>query len=154
MEITAYLIHRNGDPPERHEVRITLTTKTLDEIRQAIATFHKVEPDSVYFQLRSKLLTDPPKLEKILAAVCQVCQVSQDDISGSRRFRRLSDARLMYFYFATKYTNCRDAEIGKAINRDRTTVIVQREKATILRNQLLDFDEKFIAIEEQIINSY
>ncbi len=154
MEITAYLIHRNGDLPERHEVSIRLTTKTLDEIRQSIATFHKVDLENVYFQLRSKLLTEPPKIDKILTAVCQVCQVSQDDLAGKRRFRRLSDARLMFFYFATKYTNCRDVEIGQAVNRDRTTVIVQREKAIILRNQLLDFDEKFIAIEELIINSY
>jgi chromosomal replication initiation ATPase DnaA len=154
VEITAYLIHRNGDPPERHEVSIKLTSKTLDEIRQSIATFHKVEPENVYFQLRSKLITEPQHLDKIIAAVCDVCQISHDEIIGNRRFRKLSDARLMYFHFATKYTNCRDKEIGKAVNRDRTTVIVQRAKANILRNQILDFDEKFIEIEELIINSY
>ena len=154
MEITAYLIHHNGDPPEHHEVSIKLTSKTLEEIRQSIATFHKVEPDNIYFQLRSKLITEPPQLDKILSAVCDVCQISHEEIVGIRRFRKLSDARLMYFYFATKYTNCRDKEIGKAVNRDRATVIVQRQKATILRNQILEFDEKFIEIEELIINKY
>lgn len=63
-------------------------------------------------------------LPEILSIVAEATGFTVDELKGSRRFRRLTNARQLYCYIARKNTSDSLSDIGQTINnRDHTTVI-------------------------------
>jgi chromosomal replication initiation ATPase DnaA len=63
------------------------------------------------------------KLDKIMDICCAYYNQDKDSVLGTRRLTELINPRHMFCYLAKNNTRLNDKEIGKYINRDRTTVI-------------------------------
>jgi hypothetical protein len=72
-------------------------------------------------------LEDDPALEKrmdeIILAVSKKYDISREDILSAKRNKEIAIARHICVYIARTITTLSQAQIGKALNRDRTTVI-------------------------------
>ena len=66
---------------------------------------------------------DGKKMDEIILAVSKKYDISRDDILSSKRNKEIAMARHVCVYIARTMTTLSQAQIGKALNRDRTTVI-------------------------------
>lgn len=72
--------------------------------------------------------------DKIIIAVCAVCDVAEVDLKSSRRFRKLIKPRHLACFLLREYTNLSYPQIGRKLgNRDHTTILhgVQKVKANL-----------------------
>ena len=67
--------------------------------------------------------SDQKKMDDIIMAVTKKFGVSRDDILSTKRNKEIAIPRHICVYVARQVTNLSQSQIGKAINRDRTTVI-------------------------------
>lgn len=72
----------------------------------------------------------PPSMKHILREVCEECDVTRDEILGERRLKRIVWPRHVAILLI--YRNCKRATyagIGRAMNRDHSTVMTAIRKA-------------------------
>ena len=67
--------------------------------------------------------SDQKKMDDIIMAVTKKFGVSRDDILSTKRNKEIAIPRHICVYVARQCTNLSQSQIGKVINRDRTTVI-------------------------------
>lgn len=67
--------------------------------------------------------SDQKKMDDIILAVTKKFGVSRDDILSTKRNKEIAIPRHICVYVARQCTNLSQSQIGKVINRDRTTVI-------------------------------
>ncbi len=67
--------------------------------------------------------SDQKKMDDIILAVTKKFGVSRDDILSTKRNKEIAIPRHICVYVARQCTNLSQNQIGKVINRDRTTVI-------------------------------
>lgn len=67
--------------------------------------------------------SDTQKMDNIIFAVSKKFGVTRDDILSSKRNKEVAIARHVCVYIARTTTSLSQAQVGKALNRDRTTVI-------------------------------
>ena len=67
--------------------------------------------------------SDQKKMDDIILAVSKKFRISRDDILSTKRNKEIAIPRHICVYIARQCTNLSQSQIGKAINRDRTTVI-------------------------------
>ena len=83
----------------------------LERVKNSIKEFISVRED------------DGKKMDEIILAVSKKYDISRDDILSSKRNKEIAMARHICVYIARTITTLSQAQIGKALNRDRTTVI-------------------------------
>ena len=66
---------------------------------------------------------DGKRMDEIILAVSKKYDISRDDILSSKRNKEIAMARHICVYIARTMTTLSQSQIGKALNRDRTTVI-------------------------------
>lgn len=66
---------------------------------------------------------DQKKMDDIILAVTKKFGVTRDDILSTKRNKEIAIPRHICVYVARQCTNLSQSQIGKVINRDRTTVI-------------------------------
>lgn len=84
---------------------------TIERVRSSI---HEFVP---------KKDSDQKKMDDIILAVTKKFGVSRDDILSTKRNKEIAIPRHICVYVARQCTNLSQSQIGKVINRDRTTVI-------------------------------
>ena len=67
--------------------------------------------------------SDTKKMDDIILAVSKKFGVTRDDILSTKRNKEIAIPRHICVYIARQCTQLSQSQIGKAINRDRTTVI-------------------------------
>ena len=67
--------------------------------------------------------SDSKKMEDIIIAVSKKFNISREDILSTKRNKEIAIPRHICVYVARNVTGLSQSQIGKAINRDRTTVI-------------------------------
>lgn len=67
--------------------------------------------------------SDTQKMDNIIFAVSKKFGVTREDILSSKRNKEVAIARHVCVYIARTTTSLSQAQVGKALNRDRTTVI-------------------------------
>ncbi len=67
--------------------------------------------------------SDQKKMDDIILAVSKKFNISRDDILSTKRNKEIAIPRHICVYVARQCTNLSQSQIGKVINRDRTTVI-------------------------------
>lgn len=67
--------------------------------------------------------SEAKKMDNIIFAVCNKFQITREDIMSTKRTKEIAIPRHICVYVARKCTKLSQSQIGKAINRDRTTVI-------------------------------
>lgn len=91
------------------------------------------EPEPVQEQVR--LLSPYPKIREIIVLVARYYNVTRIDIISQRRSRTIAFPRHVGFYLARTLTPCSLPEIGKAFDKDHTTVLHGVQKITRLREE-------------------
>lgn len=66
---------------------------------------------------------DEKRMDEIILAVSKKYDISREDILSSKRNMEIAMARHICVYIARTMTSLSQGQIGKALNRDRTTVI-------------------------------
>lgn len=66
---------------------------------------------------------DEKKMDDIIIAVSKKYDISREDILSSKRNKEIAMSRHICVYIARTMTTLSQSQIGKALNRDRTTVI-------------------------------
>lgn len=59
----------------------------------------------------------------ILRAVSAVTRVSMDELKSQARFKRIIDARMIYYYLARTLTKASYPQIAHTVNRDHSTAM-------------------------------
>lgn len=67
--------------------------------------------------------SDQKKMDDIIMAVSKKFNISREDIMSTKRNKEIAIPRHICVYVARQCTNLSQSQIGKVINRDRTTVI-------------------------------
>ncbi|MBQ8163796.1 MAG: chromosomal replication initiator protein DnaA [Clostridia bacterium] len=67
--------------------------------------------------------SDNEKMGEIITAVSQKYNITKEDILSSKRNKEIAMARHVCVYIARTITSLSQAQIGKALNRDRTTIV-------------------------------
>ncbi len=67
--------------------------------------------------------SEAKKMDDIILAVCNKFQITREDIMSTKRTKEIAIPRHICVYVARTCTKLSQSQIGKAINRDRTTVI-------------------------------
>ena len=67
--------------------------------------------------------SDQKKMDDIILAVSKKFNISRDDILSTKRNKEIAIPRHICVYIARQTTQLSQSQIGKFINRDRTTVI-------------------------------
>ena len=83
--------------------------------------------------------SDTKRMDDIIMAVSKKYGVTRDDILSEKRNAEIMLPRHICVYLARTCTNLSQASIGKAINRDRTTVISSENKVKSLMEEDHDF---------------
>lgn len=100
---------------------------TLDRVKNSIKEFIHVKE------------SDTKRMDDIIMAVSKKYGVSRDDILSDKRNAEIMLPRHICVYLARTCTNLSQAQIGKSINRDRTTVISSENKVKSLMESDHDF---------------
>lgn len=87
-------------------------------------------------------------LMSIIEAVCEVFDVSKEELFCKSRPLRLSYPRFATYYLGWLHTKRSIANIGRFMDRDHTTILYGRDKAIRLRKENAEFAEKLEAAKE------
>lgn len=90
-------------------------------------TFEKVKSSIKEFS-HVKKETDTKRMDKIFIAISKKYGVSREDIISDKRNAEIMLPRHICVYLARTCTNLSQSQIGKIINRDRTTIISSENK--------------------------
>lgn len=111
---------------------------TLDRVKNSIKEFVQVKE------------SDTKRLDDIILAVSKKYGVSRDDILSDKRNAEIMLPRHICIYLARTCTNLSQAQIGKAMNRDRTTVISSENKIKTLMEEDHEFSLDINELVRQI----
>lgn len=87
-------------------------------------------------------------LVSIIDAVCEVFEVTRDELMCASRLRRLAYPRFATYYLGWLHTKRSIANIGRFMGRDHTTILYGRDKCIALRASDDSFAEKLAAAKE------
>ncbi len=113
---------------------------TLDRVKNSIKEFIHVKE------------SDTKRMDDIIMAVSKKYGISRDDILSEKRNAEIMLPRHICIYLARTCTNLSQAQIGKSINRDRTTVISSENKVKSLMEEDHDFSLEINELVRQIKN--
>ena len=113
---------------------------TLDRVKNSIKEFIHVKE------------SDTKRMDDIIIAVSKKYGVTRDDILSDKRNQEIMIPRHICIYLARTCTNLSQAQIGRAINRDRTTVISSENKVKSLMEEDHDFALEINELVRQIKN--
>ena len=113
---------------------------TLDRVKNSIKEFINVKE------------SDTKRMDDILLAVSKKYGISREDILSDKRNAEIMLPRHICIYLARTCTNLSQAQIGKYINRDRTTVISSETKIKSLMEEDHDFALDINELVRQIKN--
>lgn len=111
---------------------------TLERIKNSIKEFIHVKE------------SDTKRMDDIIMAVSKKYGVPREDILSDKRNAEIMLPRHICIYLARTCTNLSQASIGKAINRDRTTVISSENKVKSLMEENHDFALEINELVRQI----
>lgn len=83
--------------------------------------------------------TDYIGFMSIVDAVCEVFEVTEDELMCHNRARRLTYPRFAAYYLAWLYTKRSLTSVGMAMGRDHTTILYGRDKAMTLKRSDPEF---------------
>lgn len=83
--------------------------------------------------------TDYIGFMSIVDAVCEVFEVTEDELMCHNRARRLTYPRFATYYLAWLYTKRSLTSVGMAMGRDHTTILYGRDKAMTLKRSDPEF---------------
>lgn len=113
---------------------------TLERVKNSIKEFIHVKE------------SDTKRMDDIIIAVSKKYGVTRDDILSDKRNQEIMLPRHICVYLARTCTNLSQAQIGKSINRDRTTVISSENKVKSLMEEDHDFSLEINELVRQIKN--
>ena len=113
---------------------------TLDRVKNSIKEFIHVKE------------SDTKRMDDIIMAVSKKYGVSREDILSDKRNAEIALPRHICVYLARTCTNLSQAQIGKSINRDRTTIISSENKVKSLMEEDHDFSLDINELVRQIKN--
>ena len=113
---------------------------TLDRVKNSIKEFIHVKE------------SDTKRMDDIIMAVSKKYGVTRDDILSDKRNAEIMLPRHICIYLARTCTNLSQAQIGKSINRDRTTVISSENKVKTMMEADHDFALDINELVRQIKN--
>ena len=111
---------------------------TLDRVKNSIKEFIHVKE------------SDTKRMDDIIMAVSKKYGVSREDILSDKRNAEIALPRHICVYLARTCTNLSQAQIGKSINRDRTTIISSENKVKSLMEEDHDFSLEINELVRQI----
>ena len=111
---------------------------TLDRVKNSIKEFIHVKE------------SDTKRMDDIIMAVSKKYGVSREDILSDKRNAEIALPRHICVYLARTCTNLSQAQIGKSINRDRTTIISSENKVKSLMEEDHDFSLDINELVRQI----
>ena len=111
---------------------------TLDRVKNSIKEFIHVKE------------SDTKRMDDIIMAVSKKYGVSREDILSDKRNAEIAFPRHICVYLARTCTNLSQAQIGKSINRDRTTIISSENKVKSLMEEDHDFSLEINELVRQI----
>lgn len=76
----------------------------------------------------SKASYSSPEIERIINATCDITGVTRNELMSRRRQKEYVYARHIAMYLAREYTTLSFPQIGRAMNKDHTTVYSAAEK--------------------------
>jgi len=76
----------------------------------------------------SKASYNSPEIERIINATCDITGVTRNELMSRRRQKEYVYARHIAMYLAREYTTLSFPQIGRAMNKDHTTVYFAAEK--------------------------
>jgi hypothetical protein len=83
--------------------------------------------------------TDYIGFVSIIDAVCEVFEVTEDELMCHNRARRLTYPRFAAYYLAWLYTKRSLTSVGMAMGRDHTTILYGRDKGMELKRSDPEF---------------
>lgn len=113
---------------------------TLERVKNSIKEFIHVKE------------SDTKRMDDIIMAVSKKYGVSRDDILSDKRNQEIMLPRHICVYLARTCTNLSQEQIGKSINRDRTTVISSERKVKTMMEADHDFSLDINELVRQIKN--
>ncbi|MBQ8146322.1 MAG: chromosomal replication initiator protein DnaA [Clostridia bacterium] len=113
---------------------------TLDRVKNSIKEFIHVQE------------SDTKRMDSIIIAVSKKYGVTRDDILSDKRNAEIMLPRHICVYLARTCTNLSQAQIGKAINRERTTIISSENKVKRMIEESHDFALEINELIRQIKN--
>ena len=113
---------------------------TLERVKNSIKEFIHVKE------------SDTKRMDDIIIAVSKKYGVTRDDILSDKRNAEIMLPRHICIYLARTCTNLSQAQIGKSINRDRTTVISSENKVKTMMEADHDFALEINELVRQIKN--
>ncbi|MBQ7225562.1 MAG: chromosomal replication initiator protein DnaA [Clostridia bacterium] len=113
---------------------------TLDRVKNSIKEFIHVKE------------SDTKRMDDIILAVSKKYGVTRDDILSDKRNAEIMLPRHICVYLARTCTNLSQAQIGKSINRDRTTVISSENKVKTMMESDHEFALDINELVRQIKN--
>lgn len=128
----AYLFPYAGSErvPERPKPKIKKPRKPYPD-RGPIKLLQRVEVPEEFGEI--DIPPTPPFMRRIMFEVCRKYKVHPHDVVGRVNTRAAIDARQEYCYRCRRELNASFPRIGKAINRDHTTVLYAYDKLVKLR---------------------
>ena len=111
---------------------------TLEKVKNSIKEFIHVKE------------SDTKRMDDIIIAVSKKYGVTRDDILSEKRNQEIMIPRHICVYLARTCTNLSQAQIGKYMNRDRTTIISSENKVKSLMEEDHDFSLEINEIVRQI----
>ena len=110
---------------------VTSSIRQLEGVIKKLGAIHLLEGgeldiERVKSSVREFVSTrenDGKRMDEIILAVSKKYDISREDILSAKRNKEIAIARHICVYIARTITTLSQAQIGKALNRDRTTVI-------------------------------
>lgn len=116
----------------------------LDECQEKVQALIGV-PVSISYKLKFHYLST----ELLASIVCEVCEVSWNEIKGDRRTLAIVVGRQIYCYLAHTLQNKTLHQIATIINRDHTSVLHAKEK---IKAMIENNDELYMPLYMECLN--
>ena len=94
--------------------------------------------------------SDEEKMGEIIAAVSQKYNISKEDILSDKRKKEIAMARHICVYLARSLTSLSQSQIGKALNRDRTTIVSSESVVKQEMDENTDFAYEINELSRQL----
>jgi chromosomal replication initiation ATPase DnaA len=88
---------------------------------------------------------------KIINLINEFFRVSWEQILSDSRKQEIAEARHVYCYMMMTFSNFKEYEIGKQINRDRTSVLHGLEK---VRGYIKHHDPKLVPVLDNLLKKF
>ena len=92
----------------------------------------------------------PLRVAAIIRIVCNLAQVSEIDLLGSRRERRLAWPRMIAYWLIREHTSLSWPQIAAVFNRDHTTVLQGARRIAELRETNAEVRKLLLLASERL----